>query len=155
VGVNPGTFGDTGINCPDGRMLKSSYTEIGNSFRQYNTAKKLVNKKIHWRNYELFTMQAQGGGKEVLGFADFLQLRDYTVPGDESQGTETDIGDSENAWGPLGAVQNTPQFVNQGVDKYDIATGGLGTGNFITKIGRFDWDSDGEGAFNRVCAVVE
>jgi len=65
----------------------------------------------------------------------------YSTPGDTGHGTSAVIGPWENSWPLGGHGKVSPVYVNQGVISYDQATGGILTGNFTAKIGRWDWAS--------------
>jgi hypothetical protein len=140
--ARPGAWSDF-LPCANGAVPGQRSQDVLRSFRQYDSSSKIVWKDIHSHTYDLLSGNGPngGGGTEILGVGNFVQHEIYSTPGDTGQGNSLIIGAWENSW-PLGGHGHvSPVYVNQGVITYDQATGGILTGNFTVKIGRWDWAS--------------
>jgi hypothetical protein len=140
--ARPGAWSDF-LPCANGAVPGQRSQDVLRSLRQYDSSSKILWKDIHWHTYNLLSGNGPngGGGTEILGVGNFIQHEIYSTPGDTGHGNSVIIGPWENSW-PLGSHGNvSPVYVNQGVITYDQATGGILTGNFTAKIGRWDWAS--------------
>jgi hypothetical protein len=142
TGINAPSGWAEFVPCGNGNVPGQWYQDIGRSLRQYNGDSKIVSKDFHWHTYDLLSQNLTGGGMEILGVGDYFVHELYSTPGDTGHGNSAIIGPWENSW-PLGIghANVPPVYVNQGAITYDQATGGILTGEFTTKIGRWDWAS--------------
>jgi len=140
--ARPGVWSDF-LPCANGAVPGQRYQDVVRSFRQYDSSSRILWKDIHWHTYNLLSGNGPngGGGTEILGVGNFIQHEIYSTPGDTGHGDSTITGPWENSWRLGGRANAAPVYVNQGVIVYDQATGGILTGNFTAKIGRWDWAS--------------
>jgi len=150
-GARPGAWSDF-LPCANGAVPGQRSQDVVRSFRQYDSSSRILWKDLHWHTYNLLSGNGPngGGGTEILGVGNFIQHEIYAIAGDTRHGDSTITGAWENSWRLGGHANAAPVYVNQGVIVYDQATGGVQTGNFTAKIGRWDWAS-----FDDILALMD
>ena len=130
----------TFLEC-DGRPVYSTGTDV-RTLRRYGDADGLgLWSKSHAMIDEVLTMQPDGSGPAITGFARFEQRFEYGVPGDLSTRTERYAGIDVHVTAPgLGLILH-----DIGVKTFDI------DGNVLLAHGPHPLLADFDAAFQLVC----